>query len=116
VITHSDSNGVAHSEPGPLGYRGCGRRDKLEVPNHTVLTGRTPFSGCIPGSKLPGCYHLVPSGQKSSLTLVHKIESTPGRSIEDEDENEVPHAPQTANLWLPFDNGREEAVSTSPYP
>jgi len=38
----------------------------------------------------PGLSPVVPSGQKSVWTPVGKIEATPGRLFEDEDENEAP--------------------------
>jgi hypothetical protein len=43
------------------------------------------FSCDIPGSKLPGYYHLVPAGQNLRRP-VHKIDSTSGLSFEHEDE------------------------------
>ena len=37
---------------------------------------------------MPGYYHLVPSGQKAFLGPVHKIDSTSGQNLEDEDDDE----------------------------
>jgi hypothetical protein len=34
------------------------------------------FFNRIPGNKLPGYHHLVPSGQKPFLPFVHQIDST----------------------------------------
>ena len=62
-----------------------GRFFDLGQPTHRVAP-LTPslrdghlFWGHIPGNKLPGYLHLVPSGQKNSRTPVRKIEATPLR-------------------------------------
>jgi hypothetical protein len=48
------------------------------------------FSCSIPGSKLPGYYHLVPAGQNLRRP-VHKIDATSTCQIEDECDDEYEH-------------------------
>ncbi len=49
-------------------------------------SGTVRLFGRIPGNKLPGYDHPVPSGQQISQTTVRKIEATPNTTVEDEDD------------------------------
>jgi hypothetical protein len=64
-----------------------------------VPYGTDLFCKRIPGSKLPGYDHLVPSGQKAFLRPFHKIDSTslPPFENEDDDEDENDSHPEPAN-------------------
>jgi len=43
----------------------------------------------IPGNKLPGYLHLVPSGQQTSPTPVHIFEAAPSARLDDECEDDL---------------------------
>jgi hypothetical protein len=62
------------------------------------LRDGAPF-GTVPGNKLPGYHHSVPSGQQPPLP-VHIFESKSLRSpgFDDEDENEVSPYQSTSGL------------------
>ena len=64
----------ARSDPYP-GLIGRPNRGAPIGPNHTVPTGRLPVFAPIPGNKLPGYFHNVPTGQRH-LTPVHEFDST----------------------------------------
>jgi hypothetical protein len=55
--------------------------------NHTVPYGTVTVFAPIPGNKLPGYFHNVPTGQRH-LTPVHEFGATSIRPIEDDDEDE----------------------------
>ena len=46
------------------------------------------FLSGIPGSKLPGYYHLVLSGQTAFPRPIRKIDSTSGKHLEDQEEDD----------------------------
>jgi hypothetical protein len=46
------------------------------------------FSCSIPGSKVPGYDHLVPSGQIAFPRPIRKIDSTSGQNLEDQEEDD----------------------------
>src|SRR5215471_2878109 len=73
----------------------------LPTQSYRSLTGRFGFFR-IPGSKLPGYLHFVPSGQKPFLRPVHKIDSTSTFEHEHEHEHERRNAERrapNAQLW-----------------
>ena len=55
---------------------------RLSDPIIPYPTGRFPFFAPIPGNKLPGYFHNVPTGQRH-LTPVHEFEATSGRARRD---------------------------------
>jgi hypothetical protein len=58
-------------------------------PNHTVPYGTVRVFAPIPGNKLPGYFHNVPTGQRH-LTHVHEFGATSLRVARFEDEDEAP--------------------------
>src|SRR5215469_2164610 len=57
-------------------FAAYGSRSFPPTQSHRTLRDGS-FLASVPGSKLPGYLHYVPSGQNSSSTLVRKIEATP---------------------------------------
>jgi hypothetical protein len=59
------------------------------------------FSCSIPGSKVPGYDHLVPSGQIAFPRPIRKIDSTSGQNLEDQEEDDDEYSlPDTASRSL----------------
>jgi hypothetical protein len=76
----------ARSDPYP-GLINHPNRGAPMGPNQTVPSGTVPLFAPIPGNKLPGYFHNVPTGQRH-LTPVHEFDCTSPRvaGFEDEDE------------------------------
>ena len=51
-------------------------------------SGTVPFLDGFPGSELPGNHHLVPLGQRTTLTPVRQNRRHQSTEDEDDDENE----------------------------
>jgi hypothetical protein len=58
-------------------------------PNHTVPSGTVPVFAPIPGNKLPGYFHHVPTRLRH-LTAVHEFEATPSPLFEHEPDFDAP--------------------------
>jgi hypothetical protein len=89
---------------GLIPYPGLINRAKRAAPigpNHTVPSGTVPVFAPIPGNKLPGYFHNVPTGQRH-LTPVCEIEATspPLRAagFEDDDEDSLSDVAFCAHL------------------
>jgi hypothetical protein len=89
---------------GLIPYPGLINRAKRGAPigpNHTVPSGTVPVFAPIPGNKLPGYFHNVPTGQRH-LTPVCEIEATspPLRAagFEDDDEDSLSDVAFCAHL------------------
>ena len=61
-------------------------------PNHTVPYGTVPVFAPIPGNKLPGYFHYVPTGPRH-LTPVHEFGARSPNPFDDEDDYEIPPSP-----------------------
>jgi len=63
--------------------------------------GRVVFFD-VPGNKLPGYHHFVPSGQQTATTCPHfRIHVTPLSELEDEDDYETLLPPPPSFLHRP---------------
>jgi hypothetical protein len=88
----------ARSDPYP-GLINRPKRGAPIGPNHTVPSGTVPVFAPIPGNKLPGYFHNVPTGQRH-LTPVHEFNSTslPRPPFEDSGSTELAESPARRSL------------------